>query len=235
MAAETATATEPCKIEVRFHAPVHLLACSKRGRAATALPASRDCRDPRCGTTDASSSSCRPVTNTMIGRSPPASPAPPISISIRVLLARSGRADVSLAPRLFFEDAGLWDIAIRLKALVEGPGDIDRLYCESLGVVLAHELVASRLRRGTHVRVSGPRRARWLAATRRRELYRGARRRSDLARHPRPARSPEPVSFQPGVQADVRHAAASISHAAVASSAPSRCWRTRRRRSRRSV
>jgi AraC family transcriptional regulator len=46
-----------------------------------------------------------------------------------------------LPPRLFFEDRGLWDIAIKLKALVEGPEPIDRLYWESLGVVLAHELV----------------------------------------------------------------------------------------------
>jgi hypothetical protein len=35
--------------------------------------------------------------------------------------SETGHADVSLPPRLFFEDQGLWDIAIRLKALVEGP------------------------------------------------------------------------------------------------------------------
>jgi AraC family transcriptional regulator len=55
--------------------------------------------------------------------------------------SETGHDGLSLPPRLFFEDQGLWDIAIRLKALVEGPEPIDRLYCESLGVVLAHELV----------------------------------------------------------------------------------------------
>jgi AraC family transcriptional regulator len=35
----------------------------------------------------------------------------------------------------------LWDTAIKLKALIESPQANDRLYCESLGVVLAHELV----------------------------------------------------------------------------------------------
>jgi AraC family transcriptional regulator len=58
-----------------------------------------------------------------------------------LLVSETGHADVSLPPRLFFEDQGLWDIAIRLKSLVEGPEAVDRLYCESLGVVLAHELV----------------------------------------------------------------------------------------------
>lgn len=48
----------------------------------------------------------------------------------------------SLPPRLFFEDTGVWDIAIRLKALIEGAGAVDRLYCESLGIVLAHKLVS---------------------------------------------------------------------------------------------
>jgi AraC family transcriptional regulator len=52
----------------------------------------------------------------------------------------AGLDQASLAPRLFFEDAGLRDIAVRLKALVEATEPIDRAYCESLGVVLAHEL-----------------------------------------------------------------------------------------------
>jgi len=49
--------------------------------------------------------------------------------------------EASLAPRLFFEDAALWDTAIKLKALIESPQETDRLYCEALGIVLAHELV----------------------------------------------------------------------------------------------
>ncbi len=46
-----------------------------------------------------------------------------------------------LAPRLFFENTALWDTAIKLKALIENPRESDRLYCEALGLVLAHELV----------------------------------------------------------------------------------------------
>jgi AraC-like DNA-binding protein len=46
-----------------------------------------------------------------------------------------------LAPRVFFEDATLWDTAFKLKQLIETPGSHNRLYFEALGVVLAHELV----------------------------------------------------------------------------------------------
>jgi AraC-like DNA-binding protein len=53
----------------------------------------------------------------------------------------SGFDAVSLAPRLFFEDAAIWEIASKLKALIEGPQANDRLYREALGTVLAHELV----------------------------------------------------------------------------------------------
>jgi AraC family transcriptional regulator len=50
-------------------------------------------------------------------------------------------AELSFAPRLFFEDAGLWDQAIKLKALIDHPQSNDRLYSEALGVVLVHEVV----------------------------------------------------------------------------------------------
>jgi AraC family transcriptional regulator len=43
-----------------------------------------------------------------------------------------------LAPRLFFEDATLWDTALKLKRLL---GTDNRAYLDALGVVLAHELV----------------------------------------------------------------------------------------------
>jgi AraC family transcriptional regulator len=54
-------------------------------------------------------------------------------------------ADKPLAPRLFFEDATLWDTALKLKTLVESPSG-DPLYFETLGTLLIHELV--RLSRG---------------------------------------------------------------------------------------
>jgi AraC family transcriptional regulator len=50
-------------------------------------------------------------------------------------------AGMSLAPRLFFDDATLWNTAVKLKSLVESPASEDRLYFEALGVVLVVELL----------------------------------------------------------------------------------------------
>jgi AraC family transcriptional regulator len=57
-----------------------------------------------------------------------------------------GVADISFAPRLFFEDATLWHTVLKLKGLVETPASDDCLYFDSLGIVLVHEL--ARLNRG---------------------------------------------------------------------------------------
>jgi AraC family transcriptional regulator len=46
-----------------------------------------------------------------------------------------------LAPRLFFEDATLWNTALKLKSLIESAGSDSSPYFEALGIVLAHELV----------------------------------------------------------------------------------------------
>jgi AraC family transcriptional regulator len=50
-------------------------------------------------------------------------------------------ADLSLAPRMFFEDAAIWSTAVKLTRALESPGTEDRLYFEALGVVLVHELM----------------------------------------------------------------------------------------------
>src|SRR5438876_5899624 len=52
----------------------------------------------------------------------------------------AGAGQAALAPRLFFEDAVLWDTAVKLAKLIES-GSEDQHYCEALGVVLAHDLV----------------------------------------------------------------------------------------------
>src|SRR5262249_56970967 len=57
-----------------------------------------------------------------------------------------GIADISLGPRLLFEDATLWHTALKLKTLVESLAREDQLYFETLGSLLVHELV--RLSRG---------------------------------------------------------------------------------------
>ena len=54
------------------------------------------------------------------------------------LLATSEQNRV--APRLFFENASLWDTAIKLVSLIEHRECHSQLYFEALGVVLAHEL-----------------------------------------------------------------------------------------------
>jgi AraC family transcriptional regulator len=50
-------------------------------------------------------------------------------------------ANLSLVPRLFFENSPLWDTAVKLKTLVESPASVDWPYFEALGILLVHELV----------------------------------------------------------------------------------------------
>jgi len=45
-----------------------------------------------------------------------------------------------LSARLYFEDSALWNTALKLRTLIESADADNRLYLESLGVVLAHEL-----------------------------------------------------------------------------------------------
>jgi len=52
-----------------------------------------------------------------------------------------GFAEAKLEPRLFFEDSGLWQTVLKLKALIGRTDAGDRMYAEGLGGVLAHELM----------------------------------------------------------------------------------------------
>src|SRR5262249_3263085 len=52
----------------------------------------------------------------------------------------TGVTGATLAPRLFFEDAALWDTAHKLSSLIESGGSDNQRYFEALGIVLAHEL-----------------------------------------------------------------------------------------------
>lgn len=54
---------------------------------------------------------------------------------------------VNLAPRLYFENASIWDAAFKLTNVIESPSADNQLYLEALGTVLAHEL--ARLEPGT--------------------------------------------------------------------------------------
>jgi AraC family transcriptional regulator len=53
----------------------------------------------------------------------------------------TGVAPAPLTPRLFFEDATLWNTTLKLKSLIESAGIESSPYVQALGTVLAHELV----------------------------------------------------------------------------------------------
>jgi AraC family transcriptional regulator len=142
MAAEIVQATRHDRIESRFCAPVHLLAAYERGvrhdggtfveglpkstlrdfrRKLIFVPAGHeyhDWQEPRI------------LTRVIYFYFDPAGLSPEL-----------GFADMSFAPRLFFENSGLWDTALKLTTLIESAGSDHRLYVEALGLVLAHELV----------------------------------------------------------------------------------------------
>src|ERR1700730_4374295 len=142
MAAEIVQATRHDRIESRFRAPVHLLAAYECGvshdggtfieglpkstlrdfrRKLIFVPAGHeyhDWQEPRI------------LTRVIYFYFDPAGLSPEL-----------GFADMSLAPRLFFENSGLWDTALKLSTLIETAGSDHRLYVEALGIVLAHELV----------------------------------------------------------------------------------------------
>lgn len=52
-----------------------------------------------------------------------------------------GFSGIELSPRLFFDDEGLWQTALKLKTLIGCAGSGHGTYAEALGAVLAHELV----------------------------------------------------------------------------------------------
>jgi AraC family transcriptional regulator len=52
-----------------------------------------------------------------------------------------GFAEADLQPRLLFEDSGLWETVLKLKAQIGSADPGDRMYAEALGGLLAHELL----------------------------------------------------------------------------------------------
>jgi AraC family transcriptional regulator len=49
--------------------------------------------------------------------------------------------EADLKPRLLFEDSGLWETVLKLKAQIGSADPGDRMYAEALGGLLAHELL----------------------------------------------------------------------------------------------
>jgi AraC family transcriptional regulator len=143
MAAEIVQATRHDRIESCFCAPVHLLAAYEHGQRhdgetfIEGLPKStlRDFRRKLvfvpAGHSYHDWQEPRTLTRVVYFYFDPAGLA--VSPEFRF-------ANMSFAPRLFFEDNALWDTALKLTKVIESAGTEHRLYVEALGVVLAHEL-----------------------------------------------------------------------------------------------
>jgi AraC family transcriptional regulator len=144
MAAEMVQATTRERIEFRFRAPLHLLAVCDQGLRSDGdtfvegLPRSR-LRDVT-----------RKLTFVPAGHEYYEWQEPRVLTRIVYFYfdparmpehPETGVAPAPLAPRLFFEDATLWNTALKLKSLIESAGPDSRPYFEALGTVLAHELV----------------------------------------------------------------------------------------------
>src|SRR6266480_3055540 len=56
-------------------------------------------------------------------------------------MQRSSPAEADLQPRLLFEDGGLWETILKLKARIGSTDPGDRMYADALGGLLAHELL----------------------------------------------------------------------------------------------
>jgi AraC family transcriptional regulator len=144
MAAEIVQATRSDRIESRFRAPVHLLAVYERGmrhegetfveglpsstlrdfrRKLVFVPAGHEYRDWQVS---------RIRTRVAYFYFDPARLA---------INADPSATELPFSPRLFFEDNGLWDVALRLTTLIKGDGSVHRPYVEALSVLMAHELL----------------------------------------------------------------------------------------------
>ena len=144
MAAEIVQTIRQERIDIRFHAPVHLLVIVEEGvrtageSSVEGLPRST-LRDLR-----------RKLTFVPAGHDyhewqRPSLPSRVIYFYFdpaKILFdLEPGESDVLLAPRLFFEDAALWQTALKLGRLLDAPDANSGLFLEALGVILAHELV----------------------------------------------------------------------------------------------
>jgi AraC-like DNA-binding protein len=149
MAAEFVQTTSRDKIEYRFRAPVHLLAVFEDG--------SRDEGESFVEGLPRSTlqTLTRKITFVPAGheyyewhrlRTPSRLIYFYLDPAKLGVFSQIGLSDISLTPRLFFENAALWDSALKLKRPIEQPAPENQLYIEALGLVLMHELV--RLDRG---------------------------------------------------------------------------------------
>ena len=216
MAAELVQATSNEKTEYRFRAPVHLLAVFEE--------ASREAGESFVEGLPRSTlrTMTRKITFVPAGHEYYEWHRPrTLSRMIYFYLdpaklgvfSQIGLSDISLAPRLFFENTALWDTALKLKRPIEQPAPENQLYIEALGLVLMHELV--RLERGTSTNKDAYVRGGLATYQQRlvRFLYRRTPAGADFHCNARRPRTLEPVSLLSSVQEIIRCSATSISHA----------------------
>lgn len=141
MAAEVVQATRREKIEFRFRAPFHLLVIYDQG--------SRNSGDtyveglPRSTLRDLA----RKLVFVPAGQEYREWQEPRVRARVMYIYFDPARmplvdsASASLTPRLFFEDATLWNTALKLKSEIENGGPDSSSYFDALAGVLAHELL----------------------------------------------------------------------------------------------
>jgi AraC family transcriptional regulator len=143
MYADLVRLTDYGRVEFRFRAPVHLLVAYERGtrREGQSLVDGL----PRSSARDLT----RKLTFVPAGHQFIEWHEPRILPRVScfyfdpaVLSARSERtlAATDLAPRLLFEDAALWDSALKLKGAIESDKCDNQLYVDALAVIVAHEV-----------------------------------------------------------------------------------------------
>jgi AraC family transcriptional regulator len=143
MYADFVQSTDHGRVEFRFRAPVHLLVAYERGTRREGQ--SQVDGLPRSSLRDLT----RKLTFVPAGRQFVEWHEPRILPRVAcfyfdpaVLASRSEpiAAATSLAPRLLFEDAALWESALKFKGAFEAGKCDNRLYVEALAVILAHEV-----------------------------------------------------------------------------------------------
>jgi AraC-like DNA-binding protein len=144
MAAEIVQATRCERIELRFRAPHHLLVVYEQG-------ARRDGETLVEGLPQSTLRELKgkltfvPAGHTYQEWQEPRSPGRVVYFYFdpakMPLHRETDDVGTTLAPRLLFEDAALWDTAHKLIGLIESAGSDSQHYFEALGTVLAYELM----------------------------------------------------------------------------------------------